>query len=85
MESSTLKQLNSVLQSICEGSEYLRACKYDCAASLLEMAQLELRMKIHDVSEAEFKQFCGVMEKRTWSKNRGQIIKLHPHLAKMNH
>jgi hypothetical protein len=77
-----MKQLEEVLRSIGEAIEVVRVCKCDSAASLLEMAELELRMKIHDISEAELSAFCHELENRT-APTRGQVIQLRPKFENM--
>lgn len=78
-----MKRLEEVLRSISEGIEVVRACKCESAAALLEMAELELRMKIHDISEAELSAFCHELENRATTRSRGQVIPLRPKFEKM--
>ena len=61
----------------------MRACKCESAAALLEMAELELRMKIHDISEAELSAFCHELENRAIPRSRGQVIPLRPKFETM--
>lgn len=78
-----MKRLEEVLRSISEAIEVVRVCKCDSAAALLEMAELELRMKIHDLSEAELSAFCHELENRVTTRGRGQVIELRPKFEKM--
>jgi hypothetical protein len=73
-----VKRLEDVLSSISEAIAVVRLCKCDNAAALLEMAELELRMKIHDISDAELSIFCQELENRVSSTGRGQVIQLRP-------
>lgn len=59
-----MKQLEDVLRDIGEAIKVVRLCKCDSAASLLEMAQLELRMKTHNITEAELSIFCRELERQ---------------------
>ncbi len=78
-----MKRLEEALRSISEAIEVVRACKCESAAALLEMAELELRMKIHDISEAELSAFCHELENRVSMRGRGQVIPLRPKFEKM--
>ena len=73
-----MKPLEDVLASIGEAIQVVRACKLDSAAALLEMAELELRMKVHDISDAELSAFCHELENRIKGPRRGQVIPLRP-------
>jgi len=73
-----MKPLEDVLASIGEAIQAVRACKLDSAAALLEMAELELRMKVHDISDAELSAFCHELENRIKGPRRGQVIPLRP-------
>ncbi|MDO9411066.1 MAG: hypothetical protein Q7T81_00635 [Pseudolabrys sp.] len=77
-----MKRLEEALCSVSEAIEIARLCKCDSAASLLEMAELELRMKIHDISEAELSAFCHELENRSHPRS-GQVIPLRPKFEKM--
>ncbi len=79
-----MKKLEDVLRCISESIEIVRLCKCDSAASLLEMAELELRMKVHDISEAELTVFCRELENRIGAKSGAQIIELRPKIAKVD-
>jgi hypothetical protein len=78
-----VKRLEEALHSISEAIEVVRACKCESAAALLEMAELELRMKIHDISEAELSAFCHELENRAHIRSRGQVIPLRPKFEQM--
>lgn len=78
-----MKRLEEALRSISEAIEVVRACKCASAAALLEMAELELRMKIHDISDAELSAFCHELENRVHAGSRGQVIPLRPKFEKM--
>lgn len=73
-----MKRLEDVLEQISKSIAVVRSFKCDSAAALLEMAELELRMKIHDISEAELSAFCHELENRVQSRGRGQVIVLRP-------
>jgi hypothetical protein len=47
------------------------------------MAALELRMKVHDISEAELSLFCQELENRASTAGRGQVIPLRPKFERM--
>jgi hypothetical protein len=47
------------------------------------MAELELRMKIHDISDAELSMFCQELENRASMTGRGQVIPLRPKFERM--
>jgi hypothetical protein len=79
----SVKRLEEVLRLIGEAIEVVRVCKCESAANLLEMAELELRMKIHDISEAELSAFCHELENRVHTRNRGHVIELRPKFEKM--
>jgi hypothetical protein len=74
-------QLKGVLRSLCEGAKLLRSYKFDCAAQLIEMARLELKMKIHNISEAELAEFCAMLERQAEQKSVCQVIEFFPNLA----
>ena len=57
-------RLEGVLRDIGEAIKIVRLCKCDSAASLLEMAQLELRMKTNNITDAELSIFCRELERR---------------------
>ncbi|MDI1344538.1 MAG: hypothetical protein PSV22_10625 [Pseudolabrys sp.] len=78
-----MKPLEDVLGSISEAIQVVRACKCDSAAALLEMAELELRLKVHDISEAELSAFCHELENRVKGPQRGQVIRLRPKFEKL--
>lgn len=78
-----MKPLEDVLTSIGEAIKVVRACKLDSAAALLEMAELELRLKVHDISEAELSAFCHELENRARAPQRGQVIPLRPKFEKL--
>jgi hypothetical protein len=73
-----MKPLEDVLTSIGEAIKVVRSCNLDSAAALLEMAELELRLKVHDISEAELSAFCHELENRVKGPQRGQVIPLRP-------
>lgn len=73
-----MKRLEDVLEQISEAIAVVRSFKCDSAAALLEMAELELRMKVHDISEAELSAFCHELENRVQTSGRGQVIVLRP-------
>lgn len=73
-----MKPLEDVLASIGDAIQVVRACKLDSAASLLEMAELELRMKVHNISDGELSAFCHELENRIKGPQRGQVIPLRP-------
>jgi hypothetical protein len=77
-----MKRLEDALRSVSEAIKVVRLCKCDSAAALLEMAELELRMKIHDISEAELSAFCHELENRSKPRS-GQVIPLRPKFEKM--
>jgi hypothetical protein len=76
-----VKRLEEVLHSIGEAIEVVKTYKYESAAALLEMVELELRMKVHHISEAELSAFCYELENRVLG--RGQVIELRPKLENM--
>jgi hypothetical protein len=78
-----MKQLEEALRSISEAIEVVRVYKCESAAALLEMAELELRMKVHDISEAELSAFCHELENRVHRRGMGQVIPLRPKFEKM--
>ncbi len=78
-----MKRLEDVLSSISEAIAVVRLCKCDSAAALLEMAELELRMKVHDISDAELSVFCQELESRATMTGRGQVIALRPKFERM--
>lgn len=78
-----MKPLEDVLASISEAIRVVRACKLDSAAALLEMAELELRLKVHDISEAELSAFCHELERRVRGTHLGQVIPLRPKFEKL--
>ncbi len=78
-----MKRLEDVLSSISEAIAVVRLCKCDSAAALLEMAELELRMKVHDISDAELSVFCQELESRVSMTGRGQVIALRPKFERM--
>lgn len=78
-----MKRLEDVLSTISEAIAVVRLCKCDSAAALLEMAELELRMKVHDISEAELLVFCQELENRVSMSGRGQVIALRPKFERM--
>jgi hypothetical protein len=78
-----MKPLEDVLASISEAIQVVRACKLDSAAALLEMAELELRLKVHDISEAELSAFCHELENRVRGPQLGQVIPLRPKFEKL--
>jgi hypothetical protein len=47
------------------------------------MAELELRMKVHDISDAELSMFCQELESRASMTGRGQVIALRPKFERM--
>jgi hypothetical protein len=59
-----MERLEDVLRDIGEAIKIVRLCKCDSAASLLEMAQLELRMKTNNLTEAELSIFCRELERQ---------------------
>ena len=77
-----MKRLEDALRSVSEAIEVVRLCKCDSAAALLEMAELELRMKVHDISEAELSAFCHELENRSHPRS-AQVIPLRPKFEKM--
>lgn len=79
----TVKRLEEVLSSISEAIAVVRLCKCDSAVALLEMAELELRMKVHDISDAELSMFCQELENRASMTGRGQVIPLRPKFERM--
>lgn len=78
-----MKSLEDVLASIGEAIQVVRACKLDSAAALLGMAELELRLKVHDISEAELSAFCHELENRVRAPQLGQVIPLRPKFEKL--
>jgi hypothetical protein len=78
-----VKRLEDVLSSISDAIAVVRLCKCDNAAALLEMAALELRMKVHDISEAELSLFCQELENRASTAGRVQVIPLRPKFERM--
>lgn len=59
-----MKRLEDILREIREAIEVVRLSKCESAASLLEMAELELRMKVDNVSETELSGFCRELERQ---------------------
>ncbi len=62
MEVGSLDRLNTIMQSLNDWTEELTFQGYPVAACLLAMANLELRMKKHDISESEFNALCVALE-----------------------
>ncbi len=60
-----MKRLEDVLECISDSIVALRHYKCDSAAALLEMAELELWMKVHDILDAELSMFCEELENRS--------------------
>ncbi len=81
-----VKPLEDVLREIGEAIEVVRLSKCESAASLLEMAELELRMKVHNVSEVELTVFCRELEQRYrrngMTRNGGNVVELRPAQAR---
>ncbi len=75
-----MKRLEEVLSSISEAIAVVRLCKCDSVVALLEMAELELRMKVHDISDAELSMFCQELEK---SRQHDWARPGHPAAAKI--
>jgi hypothetical protein len=73
-----MKRLEEALEQVSKAIAVVRSFHCDSAAALLEMAELELRMKIHDISEAELSAFCHELENRVHTSGRGQVIALRP-------
>lgn len=62
MEVGSLDRLNMIMLSLSDWTEELRIQGYPAAARLLAMANLELRLKTHNISESEFQALCATLE-----------------------
>jgi hypothetical protein len=62
MEIGSADRLNTIMMSLSDWTEELRIQGYPAAARLLAMANLELRMKRHNISDSEFQALCATLE-----------------------
>ncbi|MBI4273675.1 MAG: hypothetical protein HY659_03100 [Rhizobiales bacterium] len=62
MEIGSVDRLNTIMMSLSDWSEELRIQGYPIAARLLAMANLELRMKRHNISDSDFQALCATLD-----------------------
>lgn len=85
MAQTDVMRLKNVLRSVSEALEAVRSCNCEGAVFLLEMAELELRMKANKVSDEELRVFCRVLERRMQCKPDTNVVEMRPRIAKNGH
>jgi len=64
MQPSRTEQLNGIVSALDEYISLVRAFQMEETAVLLDMAKLDLQMKIHSISDWEFHALCDALEDR---------------------
>jgi hypothetical protein len=64
MQPSRTEQLNGIVSALDEYISLVRAYQMEETAVLLDMAKLDLQMKIHSISDWEFHALCDALEDR---------------------
>ena len=64
MQPSRTEQLNGIVSALDEYITLVRAFQMEETAVLLDMAKLDLQMKIHSISDWEFHALCDALEDR---------------------
>jgi len=64
MQPSRTEQLNGIVSALDEYINLVRAFQMEETAVLLDMAKLDLQMKIHSISDWEFHALCDALEDR---------------------
>lgn len=62
MQPSRTEQLNGIVSALDEYISLVRAFQMEETAVLLDMAKLDLQMKIHSISDWEFHALCDALE-----------------------
>ena len=78
------KRITDMIAALKNWQEFLNANGYEDSAPLLEMAALDLQMKLHSISDAELAQFCeAISNKLTDTSDVAPTIEnLGPHFKK---
>jgi hypothetical protein len=64
MQPSRTEQLNGIVSALDEYINLVRGYQMEETAVLLDMAKLDLQMKIHSISDWEFHALCDALEDR---------------------
>jgi hypothetical protein len=83
MRSTLDERLKEMIAALKNWQEFLSESGYPGSAQLLEVAALDLKMKLHNISDAELRAFCdAVRRKRVGStKLEHRPSKLGPHFS----
>jgi len=76
MTADRAERLQAILAAIDNHIQALRDLGLDDTARILAIAKLDIQMKLHDISDEEFKAFCEALESASGQLREAQAIGL---------
>ena len=76
MTADRTERLQAILAAIDNHIQALRNLGLDDTAWILAIAKLDMQMKLHDISDEEFKAFCEALDSASCRLREAQVIGL---------